>query len=183
MIGVGLQPDTPRAPEASEDGPRRPRTRDGVLRVDAIGSGARSLLRLPLTSTKHAIKPGGQRQPASPPVLPATSFQCQALGTGVALALPHALMGQLLECLVVQHGVSSSPVVVGWQVGLSSDVQWTCQPRISPPFSWCRARRGNAERCARRLSRAGGVLRGRLSPLRASPDADSPGEPDGLASR
>jgi hypothetical protein len=64
------------------------------------------------SSGRQLLEPASQRQPARPPVPPAASLQRQALSLRFALALAPALMGQLSKCLVVQHGFSSSPVLV-----------------------------------------------------------------------
>ena len=116
-----------------------------------MGSGARSL-RSTLASSGQEPQPGSQCQPASPPVSSAAGFQRKALGSSLTLALPHALTGYVLKSLVVQHGVSSSPVFVVWRVGLSSDVQWT-DPLMSPPFWGGVQLDENAERSARRSDR------------------------------
>jgi hypothetical protein len=50
---------------------------------------------------------GCQRKPASAPVTPTASLERQALGVSLELALALPLMGQLSECLVMQHGPSS----------------------------------------------------------------------------
>jgi hypothetical protein len=55
---------------------------------------------------------GCQRQPTSASVTPTASLQRQALSVSLVLALALTLMGQLSNCLVVQHGPSSSLVSV-----------------------------------------------------------------------
>jgi hypothetical protein len=54
-----------------------------------------------------------QRQPLPASVPTAAGLQCQALGFGLALALPLTVMGQLSECFVVQHVHPSLPRASG----------------------------------------------------------------------
>jgi hypothetical protein len=55
---------------------------------------------------------GCQRQPTSTSVTPTASLQRQPLDVSLGLASEPTLMGQLSNCLVVQHGPSSSLVSV-----------------------------------------------------------------------
>ena len=60
-----------------------------------------------MASGSQVTEAGCQRQPACAPVTPTASLQRQSLGLSLVLALALMLMGQLSECLVVQHGPSS----------------------------------------------------------------------------
>ena len=61
---------------------------------------------------------GLQCQPSFAPLLPTARLQSQALGFGLVPELLAAFMGQLSKLFVVQHDVSSSPMLDGVRVDL-----------------------------------------------------------------
>jgi len=58
-------------------------------------------------SGQQLSQPGRQPQSASPPLTPGASLERQTLGLCLVLALLTVVMGQLSNCLVMQHGLSS----------------------------------------------------------------------------
>jgi hypothetical protein len=63
--------------------------------------------------SQQQIESGRKRQPSSAPLPAASRLQRQTLCLRFGESLLHAVTGQLLKCLVVQHGASSFPVSRG----------------------------------------------------------------------
>ena len=63
------------------------------------------------TGVATSPKGGLKCQPSSAPLPPSARLQGQALGVGLVPELLPAFMGQLSKLFVVQHVVSSSPML------------------------------------------------------------------------
>ena len=78
--------------------------------------------------TPQLIQRLTQRQPAPTLVLPDSSLQGQPPVGGVAPQLLSAIMAQLLKCLVMQQGLSSSLFSRSCRIGLGRTLEQTRRP-------------------------------------------------------